>query len=91
MAEPISVVVAVPGGKPVTAVPGERQRAPVRTVNPELVIVEEALTAQSVEFVLRLRAVTLGADMRPRASTIGSIIGDILGNEGTEELMFEKG
>lgn len=60
----------------------------MRIVNPELVIVEEALTAQSFEFVPRVRAVTLGTDMRPRARTIESIIGDILGNEGTEELMF---
>lgn len=52
IAEPISVVVAGPGGKSVTAVPGDRQRAPLRTVNPELTIVEEALTVQSFEFVL---------------------------------------
>ena len=38
--EPISKDVAVPGGKPVTAVPGSRERSPVRTVKPELVTVE---------------------------------------------------
>lgn len=70
------------------AVPGDKQIAPVMTVKPEFVIVEEALTPQSFEFAPRVRAMALGADKKPRASTIGSIIGDILGNERTEELVF---
>lgn len=64
--------------------PGDKQRAPVMPVKPELVIVEEALTPQSLEFAPRARAVALGAAKRPSASTIGSIIGVILGER--EEL-----
>ena len=85
------MVVATPGGKPVMAVPGDKQIAPVMPVKPEFVIVEEALTPQSFEFAPRVRAMALGADKKPRASTIGSIIGDILGSERTEELVFGEG
>lgn len=83
--EPISVVVAVPGGNPVTAVPGLRLRAPVRSVKPELVIVEEALTAESLEFAPRLRARAWWLVRRARARTRRTvvIIGDIVWNEGT--------
>lgn len=88
MGESTSVVVATPGGKPVMPLPGDRQTAPVISVKPELVIVEEALTPQSFEFAPRVRAMALGADKRPRASIIGSLIGNILGNERTEELAF---
>lgn len=56
MEEPICVDVATPGGNPVTAVPGSKHKSPVRTVKPEFVTVEEALTAQSLELVPRLRA-----------------------------------
>lgn len=38
-AEPISILVAVPGGKPVTEVPGLRPSKPLITVGPELVTV----------------------------------------------------
>ena len=51
--EPTSVVVATPGGNPVMALPGDKQIAPVMTVKPEFVIVEEALTPQSFEFAPR--------------------------------------
>lgn len=91
MGESTSVVVATPGGKPVMPLPGDRQTAPVISVKPELVIVEEALTPQSFEFAPRVRAMALGADKRPRASIIGSLIGNILGNERTEELAFGEG
>ena len=60
-AEPTSVVVATPGGKPVMPVPGDRQMEPDTIVSPELVIVEEALTPQSFEFAPRARARALGA------------------------------
>lgn len=89
--ESTSVVVATPGGKPVIPLPGDKQIAPVITVGPELVIVEEALTPQSFEFAPRARAMALGADKRPRASIIGSIIGNILGNGRNEELAFGEG
>lgn len=91
MGESTSVVVATPGGKPVMPLPGDRQTAPVISVKPELVIVEEALTPQSFEFAPRVRAMALGADKRPRASIIGSLIANILGNERTEELAFGEG
>lgn len=91
MGESTSVVVATPGGKPVMPLPGDRQTAPVISVKPELVIVEEALTPQSFEFAPRVRAMALGADKRPRASIIRSLIGNILGNERTEELAFGEG
>lgn len=86
--EPTSVVVATPGGKPVMALPGDKQIAPVMTVKPEFVIVEEALTPQSFEFAPRVRAIALGANRKPRASTTGSMIGDILRNKRTEGLAF---
>lgn len=60
-AEPTSVVVATPGGKPVMPVPGDRQMDPDTIVNPEFVIVDEALTPQSFEFAPRARAMALGA------------------------------
>lgn len=78
--EPISMDVAVPGGNPVTAVPGLRQRSPVRTVKPELVTVDEALTAQSLEFAPRLRARAWWVDRRARARMRRTvvIIGDMV-------------
>lgn len=76
MAEPTSVVVATPGGKPVMPVPGDRQMDPDTMVKPELVIVDEALTPQSFEFAPRARAVVAsGAWKRTRARRrIGSMI-----------------
>lgn len=43
-AEPTSVLVAVPGGKPVIEVPGLRPSEPMITVGPELVTVWAAQT-----------------------------------------------
>ena len=43
-AEQISMLVAVPGGKPVMEVPGVRPREPLITVGPELVTVWAAQT-----------------------------------------------
>lgn len=56
------MVVATPGGKPVMALPGDKQIAPVMTVKPEFVIVEAALTPQSFEFAPRVSAMALGTD-----------------------------
>lgn len=89
--ESTSVVVATPGGKPVIPLPGDKQIAPVITVEPELVIVEEALTPQSFEFAPRVRAMALGADKRPRESIIGSIIRNILRSRRNKELAFGEG
>ena len=66
--EPTSKQLAVPGGNPVWALPGDRQRQPVRTVNPELVIVEAAVTAQSFELGPRVRPMAMGAKKRPRVN-----------------------
>lgn len=84
IAEPISMDVATPGGNPVTAVPGSKDKSPVRTVKPELVTVEEALTAESLELAPRLRArawwlerrVRVRVRMRGRGSVV---IGDMVG------------
>lgn len=83
IAEPISIEVAVPGGNPVTAVPGLRLKSPVRTVKPELVTVDEALTAESLELAPRLRARAWGVDKRVRARMRGKVItvGDMVGDE----------
>lgn len=57
----------------------------MRTVNPELVIVEAAVTAQSFELGPRARPMVLGAKERPRASRKGRI-GDILKDVAIEKL-----
>lgn len=80
MEEPISMDVATPGGNPVAAVPGSKHKLPVRTVKPELVMVEEALTAQSLELVPRLRARAWWPERRVRARMRGRVvIGDMVG------------
>lgn len=80
--DPISMDVATPGGNPVTAVPGSKHKSPLRTVKPELVMVEEALTAQSLELAPRLRARAwwLERRVRARARMRGRVvIGDMMG------------
>ncbi len=82
---PISMLVAVPGGNPVTEVPGDRPRAPLMTVNPELVTVVAAQTPKSLVVAPRASPrVAVGAQIRATTAARRTI-GDMLRSRGMGE------
>lgn len=74
--EPTSMQLDVPGGNPVWALPRDRQRQPVRAVNPTLVILEAVVKAQS-----------FGCEEIPRASRKGRL-GNKLQDGGIENIFI---
>lgn len=82
-AEPISILVAVPGGKPVTEVPGLRPSKPLITVGPELVTVWAAQTPNLTVVAPResFARVDVGVRRR-RAASMRNVGGNIADENG---------
>lgn len=77
-AEPISILVALPGGKPVVEVPGVRPTEPLITVGPEFVTVWAAQTPKLRVVAPResFARVDVGVKRR-RAASMRDVDGDI--------------
>lgn len=77
-AEPTSILVAVPGGKPVIEEPGERPREPLIMVGPELVTVWAAQTPKLTVVAPRESFARIDVGVRRRrVASMKNVGGDI--------------
>lgn len=84
-AEPISILVAVPGGKPVVEEPGVRPRKPSITVGPELVTVWAAQTPNLTVVAPRESCAKVDVGMRRRRAASMRNVG------GNPDIADQKG